>query len=385
MLDTNGQPLNKNFNQSKNITKSLMSLLGILKGLVVDKELNELELLFLETWLRSHKSLPHEGDILDLLDNIEDIVADGVVTKNELVDLETQIEDVIDYSEIAPQCVEDLTNELLGFVSGISADNIISPDEFSGLADWLKNNPDSISFWPGNILYKKIIDIMDDGVIDPEELSDLTQTCKMIAGQQFLETGAAEGMSTEFCAQPLDALPSNIKTVSFTGKFLIGSRVSLEKQAESLGIKTIKKEIPQYLNLLVIGSLASPDWRYSSHGRKIEKALINQKKGFNTLIITEENWVNLTKSDNLKNRPVSEKIEESKHLTKQILFTGFSTSEKNKLIEHANDNGFTVVTKITMNLYLLVCGSNAGPSKVNQAKKQGVSVLSEKEFYNLIK
>jgi len=290
MQDQHDQSTINNFNKSRNITKSLMSLQGILKGLVVDKKLNELELLFLNTWLRSHRALPHDGDVLDLLDNLDDIVADSIVTGDELTDLKAQIDDVIDYGELIPKCVEDLINELLGFVSGISADNIITKDEFKGLKKWLSNNPDAVECWPGNLLYKKITEILADNVVDDEELKDLTQTCKMIAGQQFLETGAAEGMATEFCAQPLDSLPSNIKTICFTGKFLMGSRAEIEHQAKEIGIRVIKKGIPQHLSLLVIGSLSNPNWRYSSHGRKIEKALDNQQKGFNTLIITEENW-----------------------------------------------------------------------------------------------
>lgn len=292
MLDLNIKPSTTNFNKARNVAKSLMSLQGILKGLVADKQLNEMELLFLNTWIRSHRALAHEGDVLDLIDNINDIISDGVITADELADLQAQIEDVIDYGVLAPQCVEDLTNELLGFVSGISADNIVTFDEMVGLVEWLNSHPEAIEHWPGNVLHKKISDIVADGIVEPEELADLTQTCKMIAGQQFLETGAAAGMSTEFCAQPLDCLPNNIETICFTGKFLMGPRSALEMHAKNLGIKPIK-DVTQYLDLLVIGSLASPDWRFSSHGRKIENALMNQQKGCPTLIITEDNWSSL--------------------------------------------------------------------------------------------
>ncbi len=388
MLDAQGQPSNKKFNYTRNMNKSLMSLQGILKGLISDKKLNELELAFLNTWLISHRSLPHEGDVLDLLDNIEDIVSDGIVSDVELLDLQDQINDVVDYGNIKPQCVEDLTNELLGFISGISADNVISQDEFKALVVWLNENPSSAECWPGNILLKKIVDILADDVVELEELADLTQTCKMIAGQQFLETGAADGLSTEFCAQPLDSLPSSIKTISFTGKFLMGSRASLEEQARLLGIKPIKKEIPQYLDLLVIGGLASPDWRFSSHGRKIEKALINQQKGFPTLIITEENWSNLSSFNEgqpLRAALVSdEEIIKSKDNRQQVCFTGFSASKKKELIKHANNNNFSVVAKVTLGLDLLVYGDNAGPKKIEVAEQQGVSCINEEQFYKLI-
>lgn len=278
-----------NFNNQFNISKSLMSLQGILKGLVADEKLNDLEILFLDTWIKSHRSLPHDGDVLDLVDTLDSAIEDGVITNEELEDIKCQIDDVIDYGALAPQCVEDLTNELLGFVSGISADDKVTIDELYGLADWLNNHPDALEHWPANVLANKITSILEDGIVEDSELEDLTETCKMIAGQQFLETGAAAGMATEFCATQLDFLPSSISTICFTGKFLQKTRAQLKAQAESLGIRPTK-DVTQSLDLLVIGSLANPNWRFTSHGRKIEKALINKKKGVNTQIITENNW-----------------------------------------------------------------------------------------------
>ena len=157
MLDKNGQPAATNFNLAQNVAKSLLSLQGILKGLVADKQLNELELIFLSTWIKSHRQLERDGDVLDLLDSIDDIVADGIITADELADLQTQIEDVIEYGVLAPQCVEDLTNELLGFVSGISADNIVTLDEMTSLVNWLNDNPDAVECWPGNVLHKNLL------------------------------------------------------------------------------------------------------------------------------------------------------------------------------------------------------------------------------------
>ena len=168
----------------------------------------------------------------------------------------------------------------------------ITIEEFKGLSNWLENNPACLDSWPGDVLHNKLNEILADGVVDGEELEDLTQTCKMIAGQHFLETGAAAGMATEFCAKPLSSFPDNFETVCFTGKFILGPRSILNSQAKNLGVKPIKN-VTQALDILVIGSLANPDWRFTSHGRKIEQALLNQQKGFNTLIITEDNWAAL--------------------------------------------------------------------------------------------
>ena len=45
------------------------------------------------------------------------------------------------------------------------------------------------------------------------------------------------------------------------------------------------------VNYLVIGTLASRDWRFSSHGRKIEKAVKLRGQGVPIRIISERVWL----------------------------------------------------------------------------------------------
>ena len=45
------------------------------------------------------------------------------------------------------------------------------------------------------------------------------------------------------------------------------------------------------LDYLVIGTMASREWKQSSFGTKIEKAIDFQKKGYGILIVSEEAWV----------------------------------------------------------------------------------------------
>ncbi len=47
------------------------------------------------------------------------------------------------------------------------------------------------------------------------------------------------------------------------------------------------------VDYLVIGTLASRDWRFSSHGRKIENAIALQKSGHPIVIINERTWLKL--------------------------------------------------------------------------------------------
>ncbi|EKT3972909.1 hypothetical protein SL054_002242 [Flavobacterium psychrophilum] len=68
----------------------------------------------------------------------------------------------------------------------------------------------------------------------------------------------------------------------------------------------------------------------------------------------------------------------------EICFTGFSPSEKENLIQIAENNKFHVAKSVTTNLNFLCCGENAGPSKMNKAEKQGAIILNNVEFFKLI-
>ncbi len=67
----------------------------------------------------------------------------------------------------------------------------------------------------------------------------------------------------------------------------------------------------------------------------------------------------------------------------EICFTGFKSKEKEELIRHAEENGFFVRTGISSGLSFLVCGATAGPSKVKDARTQGVLLLNKDSYLHL--
>lgn len=68
----------------------------------------------------------------------------------------------------------------------------------------------------------------------------------------------------------------------------------------------------------------------------------------------------------------------------QVCFTGFGLSKKVELTNLAQDKKFNVVASVTKKLDFLCGGETAGPRKLEKAIEQGVQILSENEFINLI-
>lgn len=291
MLDEHNQPLIRGFNYSRNKEKAIFGLKGILEGVVADQRLTEQELLFLDVWLRSQEALGRDGDVVDLLDLISDILRDGYVTSDELNDLNQLIVDIIEYRQHEHVSVESRINELLGLLSGIAADGVLKQQEITKLCDWLDANAEVCNEWPASLLVSRLNTVLKDGVITPEENAYLLETIKDVSGQRFEETGLAHGMSTEFFEDLLDSFSHDGQCLCFSGKFITGTRKVVESTAQKLGAE-VKSDVTNGVTTLVIGTLASRDWRFSSHGRKIEKAIKLKEKGVPVTIITERTWLN---------------------------------------------------------------------------------------------
>lgn len=67
-----------------------------------------------------------------------------------------------------------------------------------------------------------------------------------------------------------------------------------------------------------------------------------------------------------------------------VCFTGFKSEDKNRLTKLAESKGMIIRKSVTVGLAFLCFGYNAGPSKCNKAREQGVIALNENEFVSLL-
>ena len=54
---------------------------------------------------------------------------------------------------------------------------------------------------------------------------------------------------------------------------------------------TLRKDPIKSTHCVVIGSQVSPDWKHTSFGRKIQKAIELRDGGHPLIILTEQEWV----------------------------------------------------------------------------------------------
>ena len=179
----------------------------------------------------------------------------------------------------------------MGILSGVICDGHLSDMEITYLNTWLNEHRDLASSYPANIVFRRVHEVLADGVITDEERSHLLKEMQVLTGNNFFETGAAlpEHISTVFDDDPLVVTQGNVFV--FTGDFLWGTREQCIREVEKRG-GTGKDYITQKTNYLVIGTMASPDWIVENFGRKIQKAAEMAQSGdFEISIIREADWV----------------------------------------------------------------------------------------------
>lgn len=178
-------------------------------------------------------------------------------------------------------------SELIGFLRGIIADQRISEAECEQLAKWLVGNREIADVWPVSALVERIDRIYRDGIADEEERSDLAQLVTQIVGRQ--DDGTLSFGATDL---PLTVPEPNVtfagKEFVLTGKFLYGPRRTCEREILVRG-GSCWDTVRLQTSYLVIGSLMSRDWKYSTHGTKIEKAVEYQAR-CPIAIISEQHW-----------------------------------------------------------------------------------------------
>ncbi|OBS98392.1 hypothetical protein A9259_08005 [Vibrio cyclitrophicus] len=255
---------------------ALTKLKGILAGIITDENINAGELVYLDSWLRERQDIiGSEGDVVDLLEQISDVLEDGVITEEEMEDTLQLIDDILEYQE-NPPITSDL-DETFGYVSGILADDKLSEIEISNLRVLLEQ----VKTIP---LCALLLDQMNQ---NPGKIKD---TLKSFAGHYFHQVGTTEDLATFLS----DDLPADFeikgKSVCFTGN-IIGMPRSVMKRVVASKGAVVKNAVSSKVDVLVVGDGCSNGWVSNTLGNKLEAATTLKLNGHSILIIPGDTWI----------------------------------------------------------------------------------------------
>ncbi|HBZ9287980.1 TPA: BRCT domain-containing protein [Klebsiella pneumoniae] len=278
------------FNYKQNRDKLFTNLISIIDGILADGIIKDSEVLYLDTWLLEANEIISNGVIKGLSARVSDILYDGKVTseeKHELKEMLVQIQrELLDIPDIDLYSVESDIHLLSGLCKGLIADRELSEQEVKYLSWWLTQNAALKNNYPGRELYVLVKDILSDGTITQEESTTLLTALADFTGCD-LDSGVVDGLSIRLPIDPLESIDLEGKVFCFTGVFVAGKRSVVEELVKKSG-GLIADSITKKLDYLVVGTLSSRDWRFSSHGRKIEKAINYRDEGNKLKIISED-------------------------------------------------------------------------------------------------
>lgn len=169
-------------------------------------------------------------------------------------------------------------NYLLNMLEDISEDGIISADEIQELQEWMDDNDDL----KGNIefdkLWSALSSILVDGIVSDDE-------------RQALLNLAVQLQDPVKAAQAVIEISLDGKTVCLSGDFDNGSKAEISAMLQARGA-ILQDRVTQKLDFLIVGGQGSSAWSAGNYGSKVKKALALQEKGLNIQIIREMDLFN---------------------------------------------------------------------------------------------
>jgi len=266
-------------NVSQNlITKDLNNLYGLIQGIDADQNINTTEIAAVRYWVNDNKKYSKVSPFDVILEKINSITEDNILTSKEKSELLIKIER---YSSKGAFSDTTLSFQILmGILEGVNCDKHLNLTELNTLRDWLGDNIQLKGNYPYDAIIKVIEDVLEDGIISEEENNKLV---KLFEG--FVNPTETKSDGT---------ISLQNKLICLTGEFEFGSKADVEAVITKLGGE-IAHGVTSKLNILVVGGEGSDNWSFGNYGTKVKKALELNSSGKNILIIGENAFLETIK------------------------------------------------------------------------------------------
>lgn len=182
---------------------------------------------------------------------------------------------------------------LIGLAAGITADGQINQQEAEFLQNWIATNLVHLEDPVINLLYRRLSDMLADGLLDAEESAELLSTLRSFAGLSAARPLATDNTFTPpidlpLC-RPAPELEWNGRLYVFTGVMAYGPRKDCEALVIDRGGQ-IGPGVSKKIHYLVVGTIGNDQWLHSTYGTKIKKAVELRQSGEPISIVSEEHW-----------------------------------------------------------------------------------------------
>lgn len=265
--------------------KDLNTLYGYIVGIQADGHVNETEIELLRSWINSIGTLRAKAPYFKLVDKINEIISDGIVTEEEAEDLIWLCRSYLDHNNPYYDVITSSAQKLGGFLAGISADKTINIEELTALGNWSSENASLVQTWPFDSLLPIIEQIETDKHLSAERHTQLVDFCQSICDLKPTQDGKT-CIAIKSSEEKVSIIIQE-STFCFTGKSGRYSREELAQIVEMYG-GVAANAITAKLHYLVVCEKRNPAWAFEMYGRKVEKAMHMKNKGAGPEVVFEE-------------------------------------------------------------------------------------------------
>lgn len=279
------------FHGKSRLDKAINSLLGIVEGISLDGKITQDELSFLRMWLSEHQWLRERHPYSELIPVLERACGQGELSQDEYEDIRFVCESL--RSEQYYNMVTGDMQRLHGLLAGIIADGVVTEEELRGLQCWIGEHDHLKTLWPYDELDSVISAVLKDGVIDEDEQTMLreffSEFVALLDDRTITAPLLLEGSTLVGVCAMCPEITFDGKTFCFTGASSKLTRNGFQELVERLGGNHAKTPTKS-THYLVVGAEGNPAWAFSCYGRKVEAAVKLRKQGVQLIIVHEHDF-----------------------------------------------------------------------------------------------
>ena len=255
------------------IRKSISEFYGLVRGFSIDNKITDEEIAYLTQWKNNNLLFKNRKEISDIFSTIDLILEDGIVTIDEIINLQCVVSN---YLDIVSTSSTTLATQILdGILRGITVDGKITESECKNLRQWLYDNIYLSDHFPFNKAMEMLNAVLADSILTSEESAYILSTINELLN-------------------PVECLKEQInscegKNICLSGNFEYGQKSEVEKVIiEKGGI--INSTVKKTTDILIIGNYECQAYSYGTYGTKVKKAIEYNEKGCDIKIIKESDF-----------------------------------------------------------------------------------------------
>lgn len=270
--------------------KALHTFSGLLEGILADGIVTREEIRELNDWIIDNRCFAKDLAFGRLLTAAERAIADGKLDVEEVEDLRWLCASASSASEYFDAVTQEI-QVFQGIIHGVLADGKLPEVELRRLIDWVEDNRHLRGCYPITEIESVIASVLADGTISEadEELTKQVFECFCSPSENYVVRRARE-RPQQLSVRGVCAVDPEVviqgRQFCFTGISPVRPRSHLHEMILARG-GIPRESVVTDLDYLVVCENVNEAWAFCAYGRKVERAMSMRRAGSKVLVIRE--------------------------------------------------------------------------------------------------